>query len=341
MGTEQLIKTTGRYITKVGNPMLYVDGADLHLWFVSVSLGGWGGSRLNHMLSVDQGNTWSNPRELIASPFLNVSTLVRSTALPALALPQSDSVATERGYAPKDPESKTLMREPTVVSRETLLPAYFELTHKYPLLLRLDAQGQIRDRYPFGRRTGLLQPSVIRSIHKPPAEDHPNPSALPASAKKSKNLPQTELVAFFRRAQAIPEAKVFIARSRDEGLTWDKASPIGIPNGDASIMAWPDGSKIWLVANPNPAHRRSLASFQLPSTGALAAEILPTQILDQVAEAPGHQEFSYPSFATTADGNLHLVYTADGRKTIRHRMWTPISTTSQSPASLATPGVRP
>ena len=308
MGTDQLMRQTGRYLTKLGNPMLYFDGERLHCWFVSVSLGGWGGARLNHMVSLDDGEHWSAPKLLVASPFLNVSTLVRSTALPALSSTELSS-----------PSPKAL-----VVSRETLLPAYFELSHKYPVMLRVDVNSRILDRYPFGGRTGLLQPSVIRvpSVRKPVKVS--NETASASATEPATILPDTTLIALFRRGQAVSDARVFTSRSLDNGQTWSDAEPIGIPNGDASVVAWADRTKIWLVANPDLESRRSIASYELPDSLPFLANLAPSRILDQVpASLPGHQEFSYPSFAKTSDGRLHLVYTADGRKGIRHRIWAP------------------
>jgi predicted neuraminidase len=309
MSTDGFIAATGRYITKLGNPVLHVDGARLNLWFVAVSLGGWGGARLNHIWSDDFGVTWSVPRLLVSSPFLNVSTLVRSAALSSMSFNRSDGK----------------------VSRETLLPAYFELSRKYPVMLRLDQQGRLVDRYPFGGVTGLLQPSVVVTGHK-----------------QENSLGVQPLTAYFRRAQAIPQENVFSASSADGGYTWTRATPIGIPNGDASVVAWADGPRTWLVANPSPKDRRSIAAFALDGPGngerssgpvspnqgrsseknvgaAELAPIAPTIVLDPVNPATAlPQEFSYPSFAQTGDGRLHLVYTADGRRTVRHRIWMPL-----------------
>ena len=68
-----------RYIRKVGNPTLYVwpDG-NLGVFYVSVSVGGWGGSAINYIESSDNGNSWSRTKRLVTSPFLNISTLVRA-----------------------------------------------------------------------------------------------------------------------------------------------------------------------------------------------------------------------------------------------------------------------
>ncbi len=67
-----------RYVRKLGNPVVAL-APDQRLWlfYVSVSIGGWGGSAINAMHSEDMGETWSEPRRLVTSPFFNISTLVR------------------------------------------------------------------------------------------------------------------------------------------------------------------------------------------------------------------------------------------------------------------------
>jgi predicted neuraminidase len=72
-----------RYIAKLGNPVpsRMADGR-MQLFFVTVSIGGWAGSSISTMISDDEGITWSLPQRLISSPFFNLSTLVKSPALP-------------------------------------------------------------------------------------------------------------------------------------------------------------------------------------------------------------------------------------------------------------------
>ncbi|HAT39980.1 sialidase family protein [Polynucleobacter necessarius] len=71
-----------RYIAKLGNPVptRLADGK-LQLLFVTVSIGGWAGSSISAVTSDDEGLTWSNPQRFITSPFLNLSTLVKSRAI--------------------------------------------------------------------------------------------------------------------------------------------------------------------------------------------------------------------------------------------------------------------
>jgi predicted neuraminidase len=76
---ESTQRAVGKHIRKLGNPVISL-APDNRLWlfYVSVSIGGWAGSAVNAMVSDDLGQTWSAPRQLVTSPFLNISTLVRA-----------------------------------------------------------------------------------------------------------------------------------------------------------------------------------------------------------------------------------------------------------------------
>jgi predicted neuraminidase len=124
-------RDTRRLIRKLGNPVLWrAPDNVLHLWFVSVSYGGWAGSAVNHMQSSDAGRHWSPATRIVTSPFWNISTLVRN---PPLALKDG-------GIA---------------------LPAYHEFLAKRPEWLRLDNHYQLIDkaRIPYSTRT--LQPATV------------------------------------------------------------------------------------------------------------------------------------------------------------------------------------
>jgi len=120
-----------RSLRKLGNPVAGRDGAGrIWLFFVSVSVGGWAGSAINAMVSTDEGETWSPPRRLISSPFLNISTLVRG---PLVQL--SDGTLA--------------------------LPVYHEFLGKFGELLRVDAEGRVigKTRLSWGKSS--LQPVIV------------------------------------------------------------------------------------------------------------------------------------------------------------------------------------
>lgn len=119
-----------RYIRKIGNPSIHAwpDGG-LGVFFVSVSVGGWAASSINYMETPDLGTSWSQPRRLVTSPFLNVSTLVRA---PGLQL-----------------EGGTLQ-----------LPVYHEFLGKFSEVLHLSRSQAVLNKTRISRGTDSLQPAI-------------------------------------------------------------------------------------------------------------------------------------------------------------------------------------
>lgn len=137
-GAEQVLATrdstqqgTRKYIRKLGNPVVAL-APDNRLWlfYVSVSMGGWAGSAVNVMVSDDYGRQWSEPRQLITSPFLNISALVRS----APVFHADGSIG---------------------------LPVYHEFLGKFSEYLYLSADGEVIDKYRISRGNNSLQPTVV------------------------------------------------------------------------------------------------------------------------------------------------------------------------------------
>lgn len=121
---------TFAYVRKIGNPVLYAEGSWLHLWYVSVAVGGWAGSSINHSVSTDGGASWFKPTKLQTSPLANISTLVRT---PPLAL-------ADGGIG---------------------LPIYHEFIAKHGEWLRLSATGQILDKTRMTNAVRSLQPAIV------------------------------------------------------------------------------------------------------------------------------------------------------------------------------------
>ena len=129
---EQTQQALHRYVSKLGNPVVAraADGS-LRLFYVTVSLGGWAGSSITSMTSSDDGATWSSPKRLITSPFLNISTLIKGT--------------------------------PFLYQDGTLgLPVYHEFISKFAEILRLDPQGNVLDKQRLAAGgQGTLQPVLF------------------------------------------------------------------------------------------------------------------------------------------------------------------------------------
>lgn len=122
---------TDQYIRKVGNPLVYrsIDN-HLHLFVVSVGLGGWSGSSLTQFISKDLGKTWGVGHKLILSPFLNISTLIRTKAI-------------------------------TLADGGFYLPVYHEFMRTYPELLRFDKTGKFISQTRLNSHNSLVQPAIL------------------------------------------------------------------------------------------------------------------------------------------------------------------------------------
>lgn len=119
-----------RHIRKVGNPLVLYYQDKLWLFYVTVSVGGWAGSSINLIQSGDKGQTWSKPKRLITSPFLNISTLVKERAVIA-------------------------------ADGSILLPVYHEFIGKFSEMLRIDPQGEVIDKYRISQGREAIQPIVL------------------------------------------------------------------------------------------------------------------------------------------------------------------------------------
>lgn len=128
---EQLAQSWGRHIRKLGNavPVLDDDGR-MRLFVVAVSFGGWGASRIVALESFDQGATWQFDTALATSPFLNISTLVKTPAIRY----SDGSIG---------------------------LPVYHEMLGKFGEILRLDRDNHILGKARIGQGRKAIQPLVL------------------------------------------------------------------------------------------------------------------------------------------------------------------------------------
>jgi predicted neuraminidase len=124
-------RSTWRYVRKVGNPAsVRARDGTLWLFYVTVSVGGWGGSAINAVTSRDDGETWGPARRLVSSPFLGLSTMVRG--------------------------------EPVLYADGTIgLPVYQNLAGSIGQMLRLDERGAVIDRQRMSDASSCLQPIVL------------------------------------------------------------------------------------------------------------------------------------------------------------------------------------
>jgi len=130
MTRQQAERELGRNIRKLGNPLIVTEPGRLHLFFVSVSYGGWAGSAINRSTSTDGGKFWQPAQRIVTSPFFNLSTLVRNPG--------------------------------TWLSDGSLgLPVYHEFVNKHGEWLRLDPEGRVLDKERMSMPRATLQPAVV------------------------------------------------------------------------------------------------------------------------------------------------------------------------------------
>jgi predicted neuraminidase len=141
-------------------------------------------------------------------------------------------------------------------------------------------------------RTGNLQPAVVQ-------------------------LSADRLIAFCRRGGGYGPAKdgyIVRTESRDGGRTWSEGKDTPLPNPNAAVeLIKLRSGRLLLVYNDSMSDRTPLtAAISTDDGGSFAHR-------RNIAEGPG--DFAYPSAIQTRDGKIHVVFTSDERKVIRHAVF--------------------
>jgi predicted neuraminidase len=299
---EQTEQSLMRYISKLGNPVAgrAADGS-LRLYFVTVSVGGWAGSSITTMTSVDEGETWTSARRLITSPFLNISTLVKGA--------------------------------PFLYSDGTMgLPVYHEFISKFGELLHFDLTGKLLDkqRLSAGKDHGL-QPVLLpetaskaQVLMRHTGDEHRQvisvstldggqhwtapvklPLSNPDSALSAVALSEGRILAVLNNQQRGRDALSLMV-SVDNGHSWKEIYPL-----------------------ENQQERHLNEEDFIRTANGLAKDIVSSDVSGYVDSAKttmcsGKEcnfEFSYPFLIQAKNGDFHLVYTWN-RSFIKHVWFT-------------------
>ncbi len=297
---EQTQQALSRYVKKLGNPVSAraADGS-LWLYYVTVSLGGWAGSSITAMNSRDEGATWSAPRRLITSPFINISTLIKGA--------------------------------PLAYSDGTIgLPIYHEFLGKFGELLHLSQNGEVLDKQRLSSGKLGIQPIVLvqndkqatvlmRHVSAPPKRviaiqtddggqhwSTPNKTTLanPDAAIAGVALPDGRILVALNNLETARNALSLLI-SADRGVTWQ------------TVYQLEDQQKNAFVSPDSFAQTNQKLAKQTEATITDANGYAQSAQRNKCVTQQCDFEFSYPYLIQTHNGDFHLVYTWN-RSFIKH-----------------------
>jgi predicted neuraminidase len=300
-------RTTGRallrYVRKVGNPAaVRTPDGTLWLFYVTVSVGGWGGASIAAITSRDEGETWGPARRLISSPLLNVGTMVRG--------------------------------EPFLYADGSIgLPAYQNLLGAVGEILRVDRSGAVVDRQALSAPGVGLQPVIlVRSRNEALAlmrhsgPEGPQRIVATTTHDGGRRWAPAESLSLSNPDAALSgvvlaDGRVLVALNDVEG------------ERDAlSLVASDDGGATWrtlrILEDQRAARSEPVDDARYDRTVAALARATDARVEDARAyvessrrfmcwEPRCHFEFSYPFLLQTRRGEFHLVYTWN-RSFIKH-----------------------
>ena len=311
-----------RYVKKLGNPVIAraPDGS-LWLWLVNVSLGGWAGSSITWARSDDEGATWSAPRRLVTSPFLNISTLVKGAPISL----QDGGVG---------------------------LPVYHEFVTKFGEILRIQGDGQVLDKIRIAGSQTSLQPVVLVGG---PLQAQVYMRSGNANAVMSSTTDDAGKTWSFARPSTWPNPDSALAGVvTTTGAQWLALNPKPRNRETLALLRTSiggnfDDARPWVVeSSATPETRLSTADYErLLGNEIKASGVSAEQAQAYVASAKRQlcgaascaQEFSYPYLLESRDGYIHLVYTWHRTriKHIRFDAWQPVSAAQAVPTHAAGP----
>ena len=308
-----------RYVKKLGNPVIAraPDGS-LMLWMVTVSIGGWAGSAITWSRSIDEGVNWSAPRRLVTSPFLNISTLVKSTPV-ALA------------------------------DGQMALPVYHEFATKFGEILRIGSDGQVIDKTRIPGSQTSLQPVMLavgperaqiymRSAGSPTVKtSHTDDAGQTWTSAQSSNLPNPDsALAGVVTGTGGQWLALNLTPTGRETLALLKAGPDGRFEGTSALIVEPSTAT---QSGPSIADYERQLGDELKAQGASGAQVQAYvasarhQLCGQTSCA---REFSYPYLLQSRDGYIHLVYTWH-RTRIKHVRLDPMQALLTATATVVAP----
>ena len=288
---QQLQRSLQRYVKKIGNPVIAraPDGS-LHLWMVNVSLGGWAGSAITWTRSEDDGASWSQPKRLVTSPFLNISTLVKGAPV-------------------------------AMANGQISLPVYHEFVTKFSEVLRLSEDGRVIDKLRIPASQTSLQPVVLASSAL-------SAQAFMRAGRGGQVMTSQTLDGgrSWSEAASLPVPNPDSALAGvvlQSGERWlalnpskagrDKLALINVSQSGLMLVAVEPSDPQQNRAKPlSIKDHEAVMSLELTAKGASSSEVqayVASAKRQLCGDVSCVQEFSYPYLLQSHDGMLHLVYT--------------------------------
>jgi hypothetical protein len=284
-----------RYVKKVGNPVVSraADGS-MTLFYVAVSLGGWSGSSITAMTSQDDGETWSQPRRLITSPFFNLGTLVKA--------------------------------QPFAYADGTIgLPVHAEFLGKFGEVLNLDAANNVVDSTRLSSGRSCLQPVFLVEgenravvLMRYAGKERPNRviSTRTSDGGLTWTPPEKLMLANPNSALSglmLPDGRILAALNNNE----DNRDALSLVVSDDGGTRW---KTIYVVEDKsepdwkNPSDNRYSSAIEALAVATNGGTVEAVGYADSVKRLMGSSkgwsfEFSYPCLIRTKLGEFHLVYT--------------------------------
>ncbi|MDB5929542.1 MAG: BNR/Asp-box repeat protein [Polaromonas sp.] len=315
---QQLQRGLWRYVKKLGNPVIArMPDESLMLWMVNVSVGGWAGSAISWARSTDEGATWSAPRRLVTSPFLNISTLVKGAP-----------VFYQDGHIG--------------------LPVYHEFVTKFAEILQITPQGQVLDKTRIPGSQESLQPVLLISSAAKAQVYMRSGRATTVMASATGDGGRT-WAATTPTAWPNPDSAL-AGVVTTAGQQWLALNPDPKNRKTLALLQTRsagafDGTRPWVVeSSPMPEKPLSAIDYERLLGNELKARgASDTEAQAYVASAKRQlcgtasclQEFSYPYLLQSRDGYLHLVYTWH-RSRIKHIRLDPLQVRQPDAATPAT-----
>ena len=312
-----------RYVKKIGNPVIArVPDGSLMLWMVNVSLGGWAGSSITWVRSTDEGVSWSPPRRLVTSPFLNISTLVKGAPI----FYQDGQIG---------------------------LPVYHEFVTKFAEILRISPEGRVLDKTRIPGSQTTLQPVLL-------VADALRAQAYMRSGKSTAVMASSTVDAgktwSITHAIAWPNPDSALAGLvTGSGQQWLALNPKPAKREILALLQTRlggsfEGVSPWIVeSSPDSATHLSVSKYErllgdeLKARGASPAQAeayVNSASRQLCGSATCVQEFSYPYLLQSRDGYLHLLYTWH-RSRIKHVRLDPLQVLRPDAAPPAASHVAP